>query len=69
MAGNLPFYNYMGEIKFMPGYPLSFGDWSCSTGESMSTEQQSLVDDISRILRKSPTQSHVRAQDFNLVSK
>ena len=69
MTSNLPFYNYMGEIKFMPSYPLSFGDWSSSTGESMSTEQQSLVDDVSRILRKSPTQSHVRARDFNLVGK
>jgi hypothetical protein len=69
MTGNLPFFNYMGEIKFMPGYPLSFEDRSSSTGETMPAEQQSLVDDVSRILGKLPTHSHIRARDFNLVGK
>lgn len=69
MTDDLPFYNYLGEIEYIPGYPLSFGDWSPSTAESVSTEQQALVDDISRILHKSPIESHVRAQDLNLVCK
>jgi hypothetical protein len=67
MTSNLPFYNYLGETQYMPGFPLSFGDWSPSTGESVSTDQQLLIDNISRILRKSPTESHIRAQDLNLT--
>jgi len=67
-SDTLPFYNYLGQIKYLSGYPLSFGDWSPSTGEPVSTEQQSLIDDISRILRKSPTESHIRAEDINLAS-
>ena len=49
----LPFYNYLCQIEYLSGYPLSFGDWSRSTGEPLSAEQQSLIDDISRVLRKS----------------
>ena len=69
MSDNLPFYNCLGEIEYIPGYPLSFGDWSSPTAESVPIEQQSLVDDIARILHKLPTESHVRAQDLNLVGK
>jgi len=69
MTENLPFYNYLGEIEYIPGYPLSFGDWSPSTEEDASTEHQSLVDDVSRILRKTPTESHVRALGSNLVGE
>ena len=71
MTENLPFYNSQGEIEYFPGYPLLFrvGDWSPSTNESVSTEQQSLVDEISRILRKPATESHIRALGSNLVGK
>jgi hypothetical protein len=67
MTGDLPFYNYLGEIEHIPGYPLSFGDWSLSTTDSVSPEQQSLLDGVSRVLRKLPTESRIRAQDLNLV--
>ncbi|GLB42982.1 hypothetical protein LshimejAT787_1204310 [Lyophyllum shimeji] len=64
---DLPFYNFLGEIEYVPGYPLSFGDWSHSTGEAASAEQESLLDAIPGILGKSPTESHVRACDLNLT--
>jgi hypothetical protein len=34
---DLSFYNYLGQIEYFSGYPLSesFGDWSQSTGESL----------------------------------
>ncbi|KAF9520842.1 hypothetical protein BS47DRAFT_1481178 [Hydnum rufescens UP504] len=67
MSSNLPFYNYLGGIEYVPGYPLSFGDWSSLTEEVFPTEQQSLLLAISRILSKSPAESHVRAQDLNLT--
>ena len=67
-SDTLPFYNYLGEIKYLSGFPLSFGDWSPSGGEPLSIEQQSLINDISRILRKSPTESHIRAEEVNLAS-
>lgn len=67
MTENLPFYNYLGEIKYLPGYPSSFEDWYSLRGESVSSHQQSLLNDISCIIGKSPTESHVRAQEQNLV--
>ena len=67
-SDTLPSYNYLGEIEYLSGYPLSFGDWSPSTIEPLSVEQQSLIDDISRILLKSPTESHIRAENINLAS-
>ena len=67
-SDTLAFYDYLGQIKYFSGFPLSFGDWSPSTGECLSAEQQSLIDDISRILRKLPTESHIRAEDLNLAS-
>ncbi|KIM43812.1 hypothetical protein M413DRAFT_26107 [Hebeloma cylindrosporum] len=63
----LPFYNILGEIEYLSGYPLSFGDWP-SSGKPLSAEQQSLIDETSYILRKSPTEAHVRAEDLNLAS-
>jgi len=67
MTGDLPFYNYLGDIEFMAPYPVSFGDWSPSIDESVDAEQQLLVDKISHILRKTPTASHVRARNSNLT--
>ncbi|KJA21256.1 hypothetical protein HYPSUDRAFT_42404 [Hypholoma sublateritium FD-334 SS-4] len=63
----LPFYNYLGQIEYLPGYSESLGDWSPSTDESLSAEQQSVIDAVSHILHKSPIESHVRAEDVNLT--
>jgi hypothetical protein len=67
-SDTLPFYNYLGQIEYLPSFPLSFGDWSPSTGEPLSAEQQSLIDYVFRILHKSPTESHIRAENINLAS-
>lgn len=65
----LPFYDYLGQIEYLSGYPESLGDWSPSTGELLSAEQQCMIDTVAHVLRKSPTESRVRAEDLNLVSK
>lgn len=66
MSDDLPFFNHLGEVEYIPGYPLSFGDWAPSD-ESVDPKQQELISDVSRVLNKIPTKSHVRALNLNLV--
>ncbi|KAF8055210.1 hypothetical protein FPV67DRAFT_1745477 [Lyophyllum atratum] len=70
-SSKLPFYNHLGEVEYMNPQPFSFGYWSPSTstvGESTGpSDEQSLVDAVSRALCKSPTESHVRARGSNLT--
>ena len=67
-SDNLLFYNYLGQIEYLSGYPLSFRDWSPLTDELLSAEQQSLIDNVTHILHKSPIESPICGKNINLAS-